>query len=108
MPEYGAPEEGAVERALEGLEAAVDRLLAELQRTRERAQMAEKARSETERALEENRGDGLGPEARARLKKLTDENRRLREIIQESRARAERIRSRLRAMEDDVSGSRRG
>ena len=88
---------------LEALEEAVGRLLERYGELRDRVDEAERARDRLEQTLSETGGDDGGPPAAERLESLGRENRRLRETIEEARERAERIRSRLIMMEDEVS-----
>lgn len=88
---------------LEALEQAVTRLVERYAGLRDRVAEAERSRERLEETLAETGGeDGASP-ASERLESLGRENRRLRETIEEARARAERIRSRLIMMEDEVA-----
>jgi hypothetical protein len=92
-----------VETQLEGLASAIDRLLAAYRELRERADQAVVTEQSLAEALEGADLEGLGSEEVAlRLRELGEENRRLREAIDEGRERAERIRSRLILMEDEA------
>lgn len=89
---------------LDALETAVHQLLAELGELRERADRAEAVERSLAEALagagdleEVDAGD-----ARVRFRELAEENRVLRHKVEEGRKRAERIRSRLIMMEDEV------
>lgn len=105
MSESDPPDGRAVERALAGLEEALDRLLAELGRARRRAEEAETAHRGLEKKVRGSRSDGMtAAELHARLAALSSENDQLKKIIRESRTRAARIRERLRALEDDAGG----
>lgn len=89
---------------LEGLEQAVAALLERYVELRDRVEDAQRSRDRLEEALGGDGGsDGDGAAAVERLERLGEENERLRETIEEARARAERIRSRLIMMEDEVS-----
>lgn len=104
MPGSAPPERLAVERELEALEEAVARLLAELSSTRRRAETAERKHEELSRTLSSaGVAQGDAPALERRLKELTEENGRLRAIIGEARERAERIRGRLRVIEDETA-----
>lgn len=96
------PGDSALGREIDGLEAAVRKLLEGHRRLRERAEAAEEAYGKLAEALREARVEGMDPEGiETRLEELVEENRRLREIIEEGQERAERIRSRLIVWEDE-------
>lgn len=109
MPESESPdrEEGelpAPAEELEALEETVERLLERLESLRTRAAEAEAAHRELKHALERTGGDeGDDGGMEERLRKLSEENERLREILREGREKAERIRSRLILLEDERS-----
>lgn len=108
-PESDPPDADVVERELTALEAVVGHLLAELEAARRRADEAEVEHGKLRRLLVESRVSKLDPAAlEARLRELTEENTRLREVIEAGRDRAERIRSRLIVMEDETSGGAAG
>lgn len=89
---------------LEALEEAVGGLVERYVELRSRVEDAERSRERLEEALEgSGDGNGGGVPPAERLEELGEENRRLRETIEEARRRAERIRSRLIMMEDEVS-----
>lgn len=100
MPGSGEAEGPRAE--LEALEEAVGRLLEHYGDLRDRVEDAERSRARLEEALGETGGEE-GPPASQRLEELNRENRRLRETIEEARERAEKIRSRLIMMEDEVT-----
>lgn len=91
------------EEELRALEETVDRLLEVLESVRERASEAEEAHDELRAALARTEGvEGEEPASvEERLRKLTEENERLRSILDEGREKAERIRSRLVLLEDE-------
>lgn len=91
------------EEELRTLEETVDRLLEVLASVRERAREAEEAHEELRVALARTEGEegGEATSAEERLRKLTEENERLRSILDEGREKAERIRSRLVLLEDE-------
>lgn len=91
------------EEELRTLEETVDRLLEVLASVRERAREAEEAHEELRIALARTEGEegGEATSAEERLRKLTEENERLRSILDEGREKAERIRSRLVLLEDE-------
>lgn len=113
MPESGpteAPEgaragEGRLpEEELQALETTVDRLLGRLETLRRRAREAEEAHGELRRALSRSQDGADGDEdapVEERLRRLSHENERLREILDEGREKAERIRQRLVLLEDE-------
>ncbi|MFQ5677855.1 MAG: hypothetical protein ACE5HP_00160 [Gemmatimonadota bacterium] len=88
---------------LERLEAAVERLLEAYGDARQRAEEAETAHQKLRAALEASPSrPGGGEDVESRLEKLAEENRALRELLLQARERAERIRSRLRVVEDEL------
>lgn len=93
------------EEELRALERIVDRLLDVVSSVQDRAREAEEAREELRAALARTEGDeGEEPvSVEARFRKLTEENERLRSILEEGREKAERIRSRLVLLEDESS-----
>lgn len=98
----GTRGDSALDEELRGLEGAVRKLLEEHRRLRERASQAEGAYGRLAEALREARVEGVDPERiETRLEELVEENRRLREIIEEGHERAARIRSRLIVWEDE-------
>ena len=102
MPESEAPErQREIERAFDRLSAAVDRAAAEVEASRERARSA---RAEYERLRTAVGADGDAPsgDMEERLARLTAENRALREVLSKARERAERLKSRLWVVEDEV------
>lgn len=87
--------------AFERLESAVEELLDRHVELRDRVKGLESEQASLKHALSGS-GDG-DPEALGeRLEELASENRRLRDVLEEGRERAERIRSRLRLMEDEA------
>ena len=102
MPESEGPERRRdVERALDRLAAAVDRVTVEVEGSRQRAAGAEEEYAQLREVV-----SGTGGEApldlEARLGPLAEENRVLRETLLRARERAERLRSRLSVVEDEV------
>lgn len=91
------------EQELQQLESTIDQLLEQLRTLRSRADEAEKAHDELQRALSGLPGDGGedSPPVEERLRRLSQENERLREIVDEGREHAERIRKRLVLLEDE-------
>lgn len=90
-------------RALDDLEASLDRLLEAYAALKERVERAEEARRSLADALAGAGPEELTPEeAERRFRELREENRRLHDVVEKSRERAERIRSRLIMMEDEL------
>lgn len=87
---------------LDALEEAVRGLVERYVELRDRIDDAERSRERLEKAMDGS-GDGDGPGPLERLERLGEENQRLRDTIEAARDRAERIRSRLIMMEDEVS-----
>lgn len=105
MPESEIRDPGmeTPEPALESLERAVDRVLDELTGLRRRSDRLETRYGELTEALgisasEVEDPDDLGE----RLQRLAEENRRLRQVVDEAREKARRIQSRLRLVEDEL------
>jgi len=92
-----------LEGGVEALAGAVERLVEEHVSLRERAARADRLERGLSDALEDSDLEGLSStDVSERLRELAEENERLREVIRESRARAERLRSRLVLMEDEA------
>lgn len=93
------------EEELRALEETVDRLLEVLGSVRERAAEAERAHEDLRSVLERGEsGEGGEPASvEAKLRELTQDNERLRSLLEEGREKAERIRSRLVLLEDESS-----
>lgn len=88
---------------LASLEEALDRLLEAYGELRGRVERAEGRRRRLADALEGADPEEMGAGGAAeRFQELAEENRRLREMVEEGRERAERIRSRLIMMEDEL------
>lgn len=117
MPESGAGDRGPgaapdaggevpadeVRRELDRLAEGVARLLEAYDELWKRAARAEAAQKTLSEAFAATELEGLGPEeAQERFQELAEENRRLRRLVEEGRERAERIRSRLVMMEDEL------
>lgn len=102
MSESETPDAAAVVRELEALERAVSVLLEELDALRRRVAEAEDRSGTLKRTLE---ASGVRPGESAdlekRLTELSEDNRRLREVIEKAREKAARLRSRLIVMEDE-------
>ncbi len=102
--ENGAAVEVAeeVSRELTRMEAAVETLLAGFEGMRNRALQAEENHRKLAEALRDTDVEAMAPtQLQTRLEELAEDNRRLRAVVEEGRARAERIRSRLMLMEDE-------
>lgn len=102
-----APSEGDAEpdaaAVVDRLARAVERLLGEFEAVRERAARAEDAHAQLSEALRQSELDPADPgDLERRLQSLADENRRLREVIDEARERASLIRRRLMVVEDEL------
>lgn len=99
--ETAAPSEefGAL---LDGIDGAVERLLGALGEIQSRAASAEDAHEKLSEALRQGDRIPVGADVEERLQALADENQKLRDVIAESRSRAERIRSRLQVVEDEL------
>jgi hypothetical protein len=103
MPESEGPERlKEIVAALQRLTAAVDRVVSEYDRIRERSDRV----LADYRALREAVGGSGGLDGdekmEERLGRMAEENKTLRETLSEARVRAERIRSRLSVVEDEV------
>lgn len=102
-PGDGEAGDGAAGRELGALGDAVDRLLEAYADLRRRVEEAEASRRRLVEALGGTDPDEMTPEeAEERFRELAEENERLREVVREGRERAERIRSRLIMMEDEL------
>lgn len=102
MPKSGSPDRSSVETEITALEAGVAKLIEELTATRERADRAEADHRQLDDVLRRSNVDAGDPKSlERRLRELTEENAVLRNVIEEARGRAERIRSRLIVMEDE-------
>lgn len=97
--------ESTPEEELRALEDTVDRLLEVLESVRDRAREAEESHEELRAALSRSGGGEEGEDVpvEERLRELTEDNERLRSILEEGREKAERIRSRLVLLEDESS-----
>lgn len=115
MPASGNPEdqeEAGTEAAealdtaeeLAQLETAVDSLVEGFGAMRNRAAVAEENHRKLAEALRDTDLEEMAPtELRERLEELADENSRLRAIVTDAGKRAERIRSRLMLLEDELA-----
>ena len=92
------------EQELAELEAAVASLAEGFGAMRDRAVLAEENHRKLAEALRDTDLEEMAPtELQERLEELADENSRLRAVVQEAGKRAERIRSRLMLMEDELA-----
>lgn len=102
MSESAVPDPRLVDEELAALESGVGRLIAELESLRSRTERAEAEHRRFEETLRRSAVDAGDPASlERRLRELTEENSRLREVIREARERADRIRGRLIVMEDE-------
>lgn len=104
VPE-GATGDGheAGDAQLERLEEAMDELLEQFAAARAQAARAESESDELRQALSEaGRTPATTRELEERVEALSEENERLREVLARARERAERIRSRLMVVEDEI------
>jgi predicted RNase H-like nuclease (RuvC/YqgF family) len=102
MSESAPPDPDAVERELQALEEGVGRLLHEIEQLRDRASSAEQEHARLTGLLSSSGVELADPGSlEVRLKELTEENSRLKEVIREARTRAEGMRGRLIVMEDE-------
>ncbi len=104
MSESEPRDEVSLEQELERLERAVGALLDETGRLRRRAEAAEEKHDRLESTLRRSRVEGSKPEdLERRLRQLTEENDRLKSVIEEARERALGIRARLIVIEDETA-----
>lgn len=102
MPESAGPDaQRDVEHALDRLAALVDRVASEVEGAKRRAEGAESEYAELRAAVGSNGGPDSG-DLEERLKSVAAENRVLRATLVQARERAERLRSRLAVVEDEV------
>ncbi len=104
MSESVPPDPQQVEVDMVALEGAVERLMREYVVVRGRAEKAETGYQRLQAILRDSQVESGDPQAfEHRMAELTEENARLRRVIDEGRKRAERIRSRLIVVEDESS-----
>ena len=102
MPESERPErEREISESLDRLTGAVDRILADYESIRTRSKELEGEYSSLREAVSGSGGPDSG-DLEQRLSRLASENKILREPRLEARERADRIRSRLEVVEDEV------
>ena len=105
MPESAPRDPAAVTRELGVLEEGLGRLVTEIEQYRSRASVAEAEHARLTGLLRKSGVDMADPASlERRLQELTEENFRLKEVLREARARANRIRGRLIVMEDESAG----
>lgn len=103
MPESVRPESHVVDQVLESLESSVGDLVERFGEVAERLQQMELEHSKLKNTLESSDLDLLDAEQfERRLTDLADDNKQLRQVINEARERAQRIRRRLIVLEDEV------
>ncbi len=102
MPESDRPERAReIDDALDRLTSAVERILADYEAIRSRSNEMQREYSSLREAVGET-GDGDSGDLQGRLSLLAAENKALREILVAARERAQKIRSRLALVEDEV------
>ena len=96
-------ESPSAESTIDRLEAAVDRLVAEYEELRARAADSEHSYRRLTDALQQSESDPLDSgDLQRKIQSLADENDRLRSTLEEAREKADRIRSRLFMVEDEL------
>lgn len=93
---------GEVEAMLDRLSDAVGRVASELDSATERATKCEVAYEKLRKAVHGSDGGRVPANVEERLAQLNEENRRLRGVLEEARTRANRIRTRLEVVEDEL------
>jgi prefoldin subunit 5 len=102
MPESDRPEQAReIDAALDRLTNAVDRVLADYEAIRARGLEMQKEYASLREAVTGTGGVGSG-DLEKRLSMLSAENKALRQVLVEARARAQRIRNQLAVVEDEV------
>ena len=102
MPESEGPKrQREIQQALDRLALAVDRISAEVGTTRQRAEQAESEYGQL-REVVSGSGGGASGDLEERLRFVAAENQRLRETLVQAKRKAERLRSRLAVVEDEV------
>ena len=93
-----------IDEEMTRLEAVVENLTDSFGAMRERASVAEENHRKLAEALRDTDLEEMAPtELQTRLEDLAEENGRLRAAVNEARGRADRIRSRLMLMEDELA-----
>jgi hypothetical protein len=91
-----------VDAILDRLSDAAGLMASELEAAMERATKCEVAYEKLREAMEGSEGTAVPANVEERLAQLNEENRRLRGVLEEARARASRIRTRLEVVEDEL------
>jgi len=105
MSESARYDPAAIERELGAVEEGVGKLVEELAEYRRRAAAAEGEHARLTGLLERSGVEISDPASlQHRLRELTEENSRLKEVLREARVRAQRLRGRLIVMEDESAG----
>lgn len=103
MPDSERPErEREVATALERLDASVERIVAAHVALRERVETIEREYAALREAVTDADGTEVSGDVEKRLARAADENRRLRDTLDEARERAVRLRNRLAVVEDEL------
>jgi predicted RNase H-like nuclease (RuvC/YqgF family) len=96
-------ENPSAESVIDRLEAAVNRLIADYEELRAKAADSEHSYRRLTDALQQSESDPLdSADVQGKIQRLADENDRLRQTLDEARERADRIRSRLFMVEDEL------
>ncbi|MFV1986672.1 MAG: hypothetical protein ACC682_05300 [Gemmatimonadota bacterium] len=102
MPESDRPERvREIDEVLDRLTAAVERVLADYETIRSRSSEMQQEYRSLREAVSETGGADSG-DIEQRLSMLASENKALREILVQARERAQRIRSQLVVVEDEI------
>lgn len=106
MPESEQPDVSdtvsEVDTILDRLSDAAGRVASELESVMERATKCEVAYEKLRQAVQDAEGAPVPANVEERLAQLNEENRRLRGVLEEAHARANRIRTRLEVVEDEL------
>lgn len=102
MPKSASPDpQKAIESVLDRLASAVDSIAVEVDSSRARAEQAESEYGQL-REVVSGSGGVVSGDLEERLKVIAAENQRLRETLELAREKAEKLRSRLAVVEDEV------
>jgi predicted nuclease with TOPRIM domain len=102
MPESDRPERAReIDEALDRLTASVERILADYEAIRSRSNEMQREYVSLREAVGQTGGADSG-DLQGRLSTLAAENKALREILVAARGRAQKIRSQLALVEDEV------
>jgi DNA-binding ferritin-like protein len=106
MPASEHPDENEhgheIDSLLDRLSAAAGNVAERFEAVVERATKCEAEYEKLRLAMQGSGDSPLPANAEERLAQLNDENRQLRSIVEEARARADRIRNRLAVVEDEL------